>query len=1435
MSWAQEQAPTSAWSRAAAIPMEEEEGTRVPPLLDQRSRFLLSPVPASMTQGSSKPNATTTALSSSSASTTVTLYPVESVPSHLLCAICTSPYENPVHFLPCCHVFCLECIQLWICMNLGDDLLQNELRRAYPAEGDVIQEDFARFEDMSQMSYHSQPQPLQQQFMFELSRMGDSRSRSGTSTSINSFYESFNHLSPAQQQLLQEQQNQQRIAVLLESREMPKCPMCRTGLHISGWDRIEEHIKVPVSVSPRPRPSTNTATASSPSEWQERRGISHGQRPVSGVERRRTRSDRFTPNGSARGREEAIGEEDEEEEIEMEHVGTLRNRGNSNSSNALSSSSSTYRSRQNSRSERAQQRYLEQPTVQTDRRMLYGGRDENDGDDGDDDEIQSPTTAVIGRRPSEWMQYQQRQIQAQQERQQASRLRANAAATSQYDQDETPHPHALVEERYNEQQEQIRRLYLEQESQEELLRTLTARTASIIEEQEESRRRESNSESPAFTSTAGGETVDNLSRQSNTQSGMPQSQQESPETNNEGNEGGVSRSQLRQSQLQINTSLSRPSNHQSQSNEVPSINSRQTSRESAHSRETDMLQQHHHVEQDRQELSQANPLESTDNEREGSVDCSDDNSIINAIQQGTRVWAQRPSSLELSRNDEESELSISDSVSDSTRSSSGSQSPGLPLSPFNESTISYRTSSTFSQSIQNNSSIRTSFSRRPSIHSQWSLHSLSLQMPTLEADINGFDQEESMRASGNIMPDSHGGCEEQPWADHHVEEEDHVSCCKGLNRDGQGEFSGSTGHEELTVSKDVIQADKPSDGSDDICCGSSAPIKTDSATELASGVTDHNFADSLALGSSSGVDLNSSLLASSSSPWKAGSSISPMIHDLDIHSPIATAEGSMTTIADMQIDADILARARSNSIVFSDEDMPNIQEHPSPIDSPIPTPSTARPRHRFPAGISLNGEEDDQVEDEDDEASHDVQLATELDETTRYVSEEREVYGADRENLLISSSRNDLHRPREEEEEVAQENIPEINPPVVDIARQSLLITTAPIAHQEDPALIIQDPLSTASPNPELESRVHENFEEPEQEPIPSQAATPLVQPQRATLSLPPPLPLPLPVSVEDQEAELTPHPDRPNTTSQAAADESIPVSNERSMPTSGDTRPGSVTGNARYPGTDSSRNESAALLDDFSSENSLNPHEGDMPSTRVREHIQIRTIVRYQPRLPKAHVMSDLISQIRVECPYKEFGCVEIMEMQKALHHGRDKCQFRMVMCPRPRCGLWMRADQIVEHVMMVEPSSVSSSSNSSSVSSPSSSGPPSNSSVRSSRTASLRQRNNVNSRSQQRMLRGQRSLSGNGSPFVKQQHDTIMSTGGAAGASESNSSTPPCAGLTWEREQLARATGIIGQLTEENSSLRQMIRQLTMQNTKLLKDKDRWQRYANLGLGRD
>ncbi|KAF9208038.1 hypothetical protein BGZ49_009990 [Haplosporangium sp. Z 27] len=1347
MSWTQEQAPAGAWSRAATDQIEE--ATAMPPLLNQHSRFLLSPVPASAAQGPSK--TTSSSLSPTSitttTTTTITLYPVES---------------------------------LWIGMNLSDDLLQNELRRAYPAEGDAILEDgmntLASFEDSSQS-------------IFELSRMNDSGSIPGVSTSFSSFYESFNHLSPAQQHLLQQQQNQQRIAVLLESREMPKCPMCRTGLHISGWDRIEEHIKIPVSVSPRPTSSNNAATAPSSSEWMGHRGMSHGERPVSGVERRRMRSDRSTPNVSSRRRQEVIGEEDEgeEEEIEMEQVGVLRSRDNSNSNNTVSShpsssSSSMYQSRQDSRSDRSQQRHLELPAAQTDLREQYSNRDENDGDVDEDDEILSPTTAVIGRRPSEWMQYQLRQIQVQQERQQANRLRAGAAAAAaaatanRHDRDESPHPHALVdiEERYIEQQEQIRRLLLEQESQEEQLRTLTARAASIIEEQEQSRRRGSNSVSSAFASTVGGENPNNNShRESNTRANEPQSQRESFRTSDDRSNNVILRPQPRYSQLQINTSLSRPSSHQNQSSEN---SSRQPTRESVLSHDTATSRPQHNN-QDHQEQNQPTPLELTDNDRVEGADDSDDNSIMDAIQQGTRAWAQRPLSLRLSPN-EEGDMNVSDSVSDSAMSSCGLQSSSLPLSPFNESTLSYRTSSTFSQSVQNNTSIRTSLSQLPSSHSQWSRDSLALQMPTLEGDITSFGQEESPQPLKNLMSDAHDDCIEQPWADHRAGE-DHMSYHKDLDQDEQGEFSSSTAHEGSTVSKDDTQGDSVLNEPGDECCDISSTIG------LPSEDADHGPIGTLTQGTSSGASLGSELFASSSPYWKIGSTLT--LQDLDIHSPIVTAEGSMTTIADMQIDADILARARSNSALLSDEDMPNISGHRSPIDSPIPTPSTARPRRRFPAGIPLNGEDDDQADDDqadDDQADDedDFQLESDTEAPIEDLSGEMEALG---------SPQSDLHGRIVEDTE--PEHIPEVSQPP--------LPSTMPS---------IQDPLSAAISSPELVPVVQESLAEPNLEPV----------------SSPLHLPVPTPVaSIVEQEAELGPRPSLSVSISQMAPENS--ASNEQNIPTPEDVRPTSITVSTRHSATDASL-ESTTLLEHFTSEISMDSQEErDSSAARVREHIQYRTIVRYQPRLPKAHVMSDIISQIRVQCPHKELGCEEIMEMQKALQHGREKCQFRMVMCPRPRCGLWMKADQIVEHIMMVEPSNSSSPSSNSPSSSDSFS-----MSVRSTGRTTCQQRDDINGRIQQRSPRGQRNLNGINAFSSKQGATTIV--GGTRVSSQSDSSILPCAGLTWEREQLARATGIIGQLNEENSSLRQTIRQLRMQNSKLLKDKDRWQRYANLGLGK-
>ncbi|KAF9553036.1 hypothetical protein BGW38_009424, partial [Lunasporangiospora selenospora] len=175
MSWFENRGTDRDQQAGTRAEADAESGTGLlpsGPLITAESRLMLSPVPA--LQAKSQDSGPASPKTGASANT-ITLYPVEPVPSHLLCAICTLPYENPVHFLPCCHVFCLECIQLWIGMNFGDDLLQNELRRAYPAESDrEFLNNPSTIDQDGLLSMH----PHQQQFMFELARMGDSRQRS---------------------------------------------------------------------------------------------------------------------------------------------------------------------------------------------------------------------------------------------------------------------------------------------------------------------------------------------------------------------------------------------------------------------------------------------------------------------------------------------------------------------------------------------------------------------------------------------------------------------------------------------------------------------------------------------------------------------------------------------------------------------------------------------------------------------------------------------------------------------------------------------------------------------------------------------------------------------------------------------------------------------------------------------------------------------------------------------------------------------------------------------------------------------------------------------------------------------------------------------------------------------------------------------------------
>ncbi|KAK3844218.1 MAG: hypothetical protein J3R72DRAFT_85466 [Linnemannia gamsii] len=1425
----------------------------LPLMLSQDTRFLLSPMPASMVQGQNQGQGQC----KSSTSNTVTLYPIESVPSHLLCAICTLPYENPVHFLPCCHVFCLECIQLWIVMNLGDELLQNELRRAYPAEEErqwIINEMAGNpgFDGQGQHPH------LQQQFMVELARMGHSRSRSGTGASSNNFYDSFNHFSPAQQQLLQQQQVQQRVALLLESREMPKCPMCRTSLHIHGWDRIEELIKVPTPTRLRTLSQSDetTTTTLSFSDWM-RGSQGQGERPVSGVERRR-RHDRFTTNRAARGgsrggnREDAIGEE-EDEEIEMEHVRTTRSRVNqtSSSGNAMSpfpssSSSSSFTARHQHRLEERQQDTSEL---------------------NDDEEIQSPTTAVIGRRPSEWMRYQQRQHQAHQERQQANRQRAAAAAAAVEDSGDVPHPHAITTSRLNEQQEQIRRLYIEQESQEELLRTLTARAASILEEEEENRRRAASALTPPVSaSDSSNQRISVLSQQNQQESQQPQLQsslerpsdrQERAGSENHDADHDTLRVLVRQSTLQIDTTLTRPSSRQSQTGQNPSTRSRQIS---------------HEPESRPEQATNSSSLQSNEDEQgpqysngrhrgsqlavddEQPAESNLDDTMISDIQQGTLAWAQRPSSLRLDLggqdeplilstgdDDDEGDMSASDSVSDSTMSSSGS--PDIQLSPSNESTLSYGTTSTFSHSVLNQTTTSTPFSQRSPTHPSWERHSLSLQMPTIETEDSsvGASQRNTLDSLDEGEQDDF---DDQPWNDHHRngdidDEESHTGYHKEHSSLSCGALAGSTLDVEISRAASKSRAEglvdditeeeaRPSSSSSldsrDAVTHTPRVVDQNTRVEASTGVASETSAqpedapdrDSIGTSSSYGFRFAQSVWTSRSS------GASPLVRELDIHCPIVTAEGSVTTIANMQIDADILARARSNSVILSDDDLPNGYNRPSPIDSPIPTPSTARPRQRFPAGFPLlddegqpEEEEEEEIvevveearEDEEEVAEHELQAAfQERPASVTYVepilspveSEVDETAGADSDSASQST--------------VSNGEVVELEEAQFDSASVGVVtpVSSQPAAVSES----IQDPLSAAMMDESIPLSLPTDV--PSSGVVASAVSadqvhsitTPSIGPLRESLNSPPPLPLPLSAAAHLQVDTSSTSTQEPSTLDISTFERDT-LNEESAL----HTRPSTV---ADMASTENQEPLGSAI-----------PERAEQPRSRPEhEPAQFRMVVRYQPRLPKAHVMSDLISQIRVECPNRQFGCAEKMEMQRTLQHGRDLCQFRMVMCPRARCGLSMRADQILEHILMVETSSPVSSSSSSA---PSTSGPSSARSI-----SSNSGRSNKNGLPRSKTKFGVQSSAHQHQRQNSNSHDTAASST-ALVTSTPNPLIPACPGLTWEREQLAKATGIIGHLTEENSGLRQTIRQLTLQNTKLNKEKDRLQRYANLGLGRD
>ncbi|KAF9422157.1 hypothetical protein BGZ94_008650 [Podila epigama] len=1520
-----------------------------PPPVNQH--FILSPVPASQVSATSQsPRSGTASGADNATATTVTLYPLEPVPPHLLCAICTLPYENPVHFLPCCHVFCLECIQLWIGMNLNDDLLQNELRRAFPAEGDYP-------------SLSSDREPL----AYELSVMGnpaDSRSRSGVSNGGAFYDNSLNDSYLAQQQQLHQQQ---RVAIILENREMPKCPMCRTALHIHGWDRIEEQIKVPIRVNSRPnRPYPNSVERSASAEWLDR-STTNGQRPVSGVQRRRLRSDRPLP-GRSLGREDSIGEE-QEEEIEMEQVGTLHSDPvQSPAPPSTSVESRRPHSRRDPRSHLGGSLQTSFPrTVYPQTSRLFDHTEENQ--DFDLEDQQSPTTAIIGRRPSEWMRYQQRQLQAHQAQQQQQRQQQQQQQSRwqlsdhplqlnndvPFD-DYTLDPRQVIDDRYENQQERIQLLYREQESQEELLRSLTARAASILGSGNDSREQTpSNSTSPSSSTsthmiptTRAEEAAESVERG------------DSPSEDQENNI--QQSSQQRRSVLHVDTSVARPNVRSSQEVDLRQLD-RETDQLSAHSPATAVNRAS--VVRNRGQERGLDQAFSQEEETSGRR-----SSIVEALQQETRAWAHRSSNLALgdqghvqeqgqgqrqdhgqvddeeqgedqyadhsaeashsraslgSRTDIGSAQGFSRSSSSSGISSSGTQSLTLAMSsPTNTLSFSYRTSSTFSHSRLTRMSSDSPFSlQSPDSSNHWD-QPLALQMPVMESDVRDLEEQDNeelgdsvsaSRQESSSLGTAHdialGDNLEEVWrANNNEPEQTSVSTCNGVTN-GQPGIDQASGVSNLPGSDSDMHDDGDGDAhTSSVCCSTTGSSRSETEPESLRANGAPRF-----------------LQASEIQHWKttAGSSsmsgVSPMIQELDIHSPIVTStQGSVTTLADMQIDADILARARAGSALVSDDDdeddtalgtssfrSSRYHHHrsssvsSSPVDSPVPTPSTARPRQRFPTGIRLTGEgHEDDVDDDDEQDDAPIEHTQEED----LAQDEQPVTATASHRASLS------RRPPSNVSAGALQGTPTLTDATQEHqeaeGEQDVVVVTETAAETTGG---IQDPLTGAinDVDPRSSSRRSSgrggtddqapSSSSSSSDRHPSVEMTTRIEVDSLRLGMsssPPPLPLPVVSSTEEVEQEETrdtssslaselaraaqasetQSSNRRRSRSSSASSSTIQRQSQRQSQQDGvghslanvteEVLQAHTSAAAEAPppaqtAPDNDQEEQGEEEEEEQVNDALRPRPSSLvarPSSSVstsasntppgsslsesrgpvvEEHVQYRTLVRYQPRLPKAHVMSDLISQTKVECSQKQYGCLEIMEMQQAQQHGREQCKFRLVTCPRPRCGLRMRADQILEHILMVEQPQPSPPSSSSSGSSKQQSSPPG--SLRSAQAIipSLKSQGRGSRRNQfnSTTKRTEDSTVGGGRKNGDNKNDSTSAT--TLSSASSASDIPPCPGLTWEREQLARATGIIGQLTEENTSLRQMIRQLTLQNSKLVKEKDRFQRYANLGLGRD
>ena len=784
------------------------------------------------------------------------------------------------------------------------------------------------------------------------------------------------------------------------------------------------------------------------------------------------------------------------------------------------------------------------------------------------------------------------------------------------------------------------------------------------------------------------------------------------------------------------------------------------------------------------------------------------------------------------------DLSVSDSVSDSTAPSSGSESPSHLISPSNESTLSYQTSSTY----QNNQSLGTPISHRSSSQPLWDLqiesrpmslslsqHSHSLQMPSFEAMTAVAED------SGDVEEPTVNDCHEyrdEPWNDSYQEEEEDSDCRKA-RRSVVNECSTSTLEAELARAESNRPTEEKSPEEGNAAATAVGPSANTNCVEPSiSG-------PSLALGSS----LTAEILLPSA--WKTGpSGYSPHVRDLDIHTPIiTTTEGSVTTLADMQMEADILARARSNSIVFSDEDSPIIRESPSPMDSPIPTPSTARPRNRFPSGFRLirDDEEDDGNESfhdadaADEEVGDEMDLESEQEDSAGLTIEERGASPVETDEERDSVQDEELARGHDSQRQLGDDDEQLLLPQFTrELAGDSFAGSTSTVADsgglhgaENVPLIEVETSVDTLSEitsdrmqpdstmpqesTPAVTS-IAETLtlvtEDPLTSPSTGEATVAVATaqetavlrshsstspPRRSSLAMTAPPALPMPLLAESNQ-----------TTFQQHSEPGSPEITTRSTRASGEVRNTTVGAPANFAIGEREREGNSPLadllahtpssivstlsLEESFTENSRSAQGGSIPQQqwrrhdqdvvtvgeegedieesreetlsqtqrhenvqgvryehenqpeqshrhqyphqqyprpehphrqqqqqqrsqlqqlqqrsqlqqqqqeeeeRVHVHIQYRTLVRYQPRLPKAHVMSDLISQIRVQCPQTAFGCDETMEVQRAWQHGRDHCRFRKVMCPRARCGLWMRADQILEHILMVDSTSTSS-----------------------------------------------------------------------------------------------------------------------------------------------